>query len=104
MHGKLDVKHLVSDISLAPLEHQLITALVCYPTAIENALREYAPHILAAYLFELASAANEFYHALPVLQEEDKHKKALRVTLVTVVATTLYNGLDLLGIEAPEEM
>lgn len=90
--------------SLSSVEHRLISLTLRYPMILENALMERSPHILAAYLYEFASMANEFYHALPVLQEEDEHKRALRVILVTTSATTLQNGLNLLGIEAPEEM
>ena len=72
--------------------------------AIENALMERSPHILAAYLYELASITNEFYHMIPVLREEDEEKRMLRTMMVRAASTTLYNGLNLLGIEAPEEM
>lgn len=89
---------------LSSVEHRLIFFLTHYPAEIQKALENRSPHIIAFYLYELASVANEFYHALPVLQEEDKIKQALRLILVTVVAITLKNGLSLLGIEAPEEM
>lgn len=98
------VKHSMFDNRVASVEHRLMFALTRYPAEIEKTLEDRSPHILAAYLYLLAGLANEFYHALPVLQEEDKHKRAFRLVLVTVAATTLHNGLHLLGIEAPEEM
>lgn len=102
--GSLDDIKGINDVSIADVEHRLISLVLRYPTAIENALAGRSPHILAAYLYELASITNEFYHALPVLQEEDKRKRTVRIKLVTVAATTLHNGLNLLGIETPGEM
>jgi len=89
---------------ISNVEHRLISLILCYPMAIENALMERSPHILAAYLYELASITNEFYHMIPVLREEDEEKRMLRTMMVRAASTTLYNGLNLLGIEAPEEM
>lgn len=86
------------------LERQLAVLALRFPEAIEDALAIYSPHVLAAYLYDLAKIANEFYHSHPVMQEENEEKKNLRLTLITAVATTLKRGLYLLGIEAPEEM
>ncbi|OGZ47254.1 MAG: arginine--tRNA ligase [Candidatus Ryanbacteria bacterium RIFCSPHIGHO2_02_FULL_45_13b] len=89
---------------LEDLEHKLIVIVLRFPDAISEAITIRSPHVLAAYLYELASIANEFYHTVSVLQEKDEQKRALRAVIVTVTATTLHNGLELLGIEAPEEM
>lgn len=86
------------------VEHRLCTALLRLPEAIEDALAMWSPHILAAYLYNLAQVANEFYHACPVLQEDDEVVRAFRLALVNKTAITIKNGLHLLGIEAPEEM
>lgn len=102
--GAVSAEGAISNFQLADVEHRLISVIVRYPAAIENALMERSPHILAAYLYELASVVNEFYHTLPVLQEQDKRKQMLRIRVVTTATTTLKNGLNLLGIEAPEEM
>ncbi len=98
------VKHRMFDSWLTPVEHRLVSALLRYPAEIERSLTERSPHMLAAYLYELSSMANEFYHALPVLQEKDESVKSFRLKLVSATAITLKNGLNLLGIEAPEEM
>ncbi len=94
----------IASVQLSSIEHKLISLVLRYPTTIENALLDRSPHILAAYLYELASVVNEFYHARPVLQEKNEQMRALRIILVTVTANTLRNGLDLLGIATPEEM
>src|SRR3989338_5386125 len=98
-----DIKE-IKNVSLADVEHRLISLVLRYSLIIEHALQGCAPHILAAYLYELASVANEFYHALPVLQESDEQKRMLRIMIITATALTLKNGLYVLGIEAPEEM
>ena len=85
-------------------EHRLLASLLRLPEAIEDALEDFAPNILANYLYNLAKLANEFYHSHPVTQEPDRAKRELRIAIVAGVAATLKNGLGLLGISAPEEM
>lgn len=87
-----------------PQEQRVISLLADYPKRITDSLREYKPHILAQYLLQLGRAFNEFYHALPVIQETDKDKRQARLLLVDCTKTVLRNGLGLLGITAPDEM
>ncbi len=86
-----------------PTEKNIITQLVNFPEIIDDAAQNYRPHVLCHYLIELAQAFNEFYHACPVISEDTELMKA-RLQLVDAVRQVLENGLDLLGIEAPEEM
>ncbi|OHA09100.1 MAG: arginine--tRNA ligase [Candidatus Sungbacteria bacterium RIFCSPLOWO2_01_FULL_59_16] len=86
------------------VEHQLLVSTLRLPEAMEDALKDFAPNVLANYLYSLAKLANEFYHSHPVIQEPDAAKRKLRIAIVAGVATTLKNGLGLLGIAAPEEM
>ncbi len=88
----------------APSETRLVTLLAEYPQHVADALRQYKPHIVAQYLIQVGRAFNEFYHACPVLQEENKDKQLARVLLINCARTVLKNGLALLGIAAPEEM
>lgn len=102
---KLDKKWKVSkDAELDSLEHRLVSSLLRFPEAIEDALKDYTPNILANYLYGLAQLANEFYHSHPVIQEQDEAKRKARIALVSGVALTLTQGLNLLGISAPEKM
>ncbi len=94
----------LNSIPLEPLEHNILSTVMRFPEAIEDALKDYTPNTIANYLYALASITNEFYHSHPVLQEKDKEKKSFRLALVAKVAQTLYSGLDLLGIKAPDEM
>ena len=86
------------------LEHRLLAAVLRLPEAIEDSLADFAPNIIANYLYHLAKLANEFYHSHPVSQEPDAAKRNLRTELVQGVLLALSKGLDLLGIHAPEAM
>ncbi len=91
-------------IVLDPVERNLVAALLRFPEAIEDGLAIWSPHVLAAYLYDLAIRANELYHATPILAEADNEKKYFLLALVFAASTTLKKGLYLLGIDAPEEM
>lgn len=74
-----------------------------YPEIVERAGVEYAPNLIAGYLLELASRFNQFYAAEKIVEKSDTqspHKLALTVA----VAQVLKNGLQLLGITAPDQM
>lgn len=85
-------------------ERSLAVRLLCFPDAVKNAEKEYAPHIIAQYLFQLSQSANNFYHTHRVLDEADEEKKKLRILLVKAVTEVLKTGLYLLGIKAPDSM
>jgi arginyl-tRNA synthetase len=64
---------------------------------------ELEPHRLCGYLFELARAYSVFYEECPVLTAEPE-VRASRLGLCALTLDVLVQGLDLLGIEAPERM
>ncbi|MBI5347671.1 MAG: arginine--tRNA ligase, partial [Candidatus Aenigmarchaeota archaeon] len=67
----------------------------------EKAARDMKPHSVAAYLHELASMFNEYYHAEKVIGSPEE--KA-RLALVSAFAQVMRNGLSLLGITPLEAM
>ena len=91
--------HLLDD---APAQ-ELMRELSRYPEVVEAAGATLEPHLVAQYLRELANALHTWYHASPVLVEEAALRDA-RLTLALAVRQTLANGLDLLGVGAPESM
>ncbi|MFY9463230.1 MAG: arginine--tRNA ligase [Candidatus Sungiibacteriota bacterium] len=101
LNDKLQIN---DEMKLDAGERALALAILRLPEAITDALAIYSPHVLAGYLYDLAQIANEFYHSHPVMQEEDEQKKNLRIALVSAASATLKRGLNLLGIDAPEEM
>ena len=84
-------------------EKELIKLLAKFPEVIEQAGRDIKPHLIPAYLNELASLFNRFYMDHPVLKAEEGIREE-RLLLVLAVKQVLRNGLDVLGIEAPEKM
>lgn len=87
----------------SPEEQRLLVTLGRFKEQMERAAREYRPSYLARYLVELARDFNKFYHTCPVLTAPEEVKRA-RLLLIKGVQIVLRNGLELLGIEAPEEM
>ena len=65
---------------------------------------EYEPHQLCAYLFTLAQAFTSFYEASPILKESDEEVRAGRLALAQLTERVLVEGLDALGVRAPQQM
>ena len=86
-----------------PAERALALQLLAYPAAFADAIQSNAPHRLCTYLFELAQLFTSFYEHCPVMKSEGD-VRASRLALCDLTARTLSAGLDLLGIEAPEQM
>jgi len=68
---------------------------------VEKATNELMPHHICTYLYELAQKFNQFYEHNRVIGDD---REAVRLQLVNHYANTLKNGLNLLGITAPERM
>jgi len=84
-------------------EIKLIKTMLKFPESIANAARLREPHHVITYLNELASAFTSFYHDCRILGEEEKLAQA-RMELAKATQQVLRNGLDILGISAPEQM
>jgi arginyl-tRNA synthetase len=88
-------------MKLQASERGLVQKLGEYAEVISRAQKELLPHYICTYLYELAQEFNRFYENNQVVGDS---REAERVTLVERYATTLKNGLAILGIEAPERM
>ncbi len=88
-------------VDLQPDERLLVRKLTEYPEVIEKATVELMPHHICTYLYELAQEFNRFYEKNRVIGDD---REQLRRHLVEAYAGTLKNGLELLGISAPERM
>ena len=84
-------------------ELALLSRLMEYPEAVENAARDLSPHIIAFYLRELAADFHSYYNATRMLVDDEKVKRA-RLALGAAVRQVLRNGLALLGVSAPDKM
>lgn len=81
-------------------ERTLVIDLLELPDAVRGAVEQLAPHRIATYCYELASAFTAFYEKCPVLKSEGVQRE-LRLALVHATATVLAQSLSLLGIDAP---
>jgi len=89
---------------LALCEQELIYLLGLYEQKIEEACDQYAPSIIAQYIYDLAKQFNKLYNELSILNEENMDKKNLRLTLASLTGKTIKHGSSLLGIVSPERM
>ena len=86
-----------------PEEQTLIKELLDFPELIESAAESLEPHRLATYLLETARLAHVWYHKHHVLEQAEEITRA-RLVLARAAQVVLRNGLDILGISAPERM
>ena len=98
----------VSGAQLLPPESaeqkQLMLVLSRMSDALWTAYRDSAPNAVCAYIYELATAANKFYHDVKILTEPDEKKQASYAALIDLTRGVLETCIDLLGFSAPERM
>jgi arginyl-tRNA synthetase len=81
-----------------PAERRLALHLLRYAETVHLSARELAPHVVCAYLYELAGLFMSFYEACPVLKAEGEGERESRLALCLLTARTIAHGLSLLGI------
>ncbi len=84
-------------------EKELMVKLGRYPEVVRNAANNNEPHLVSNFLRELAGDFHTWYNAEKTLVEDTDLRNA-RLTLAEAIRQVLANGLDLLGVSAPEEM
>jgi arginyl-tRNA synthetase len=84
-------------------EQSLIKRLLDYPEMVRGAARAHEPHRVAFWLRELAGAFHPYYKNHRVIQD-DRRLTLARLALCAGVGGVIANGLDLLGVGAPETM
>ena len=84
-------------------EQQVLRLLMDYPAVVEDAARDFAPHLIAFYLKELAAAFHSYYNSNRFLVDDERVRLA-RLALVVSLRYVLRNGLRLLGVSAPAKM
>ncbi|MCG8516960.1 MAG: arginine--tRNA ligase [Pseudomonadales bacterium] len=84
-------------------EKELANQLARYPELIANSAATREPHHLTHYLRELAGQFHTYYNAHKALVEDVELRDA-RLSLYLAVRQVIANGLELLGVSAPEEM
>ena len=91
------------------LDGRLLRALAEFPRVVASAAELREPHRVARYLEDTAAVFNRWYDTkecrmLPQGDEPVTATNEARLVLVQAVRTVLANGLDLLGVSAPERM
>ena len=100
----------LSDVEQAQLsitdekERALAIKLLQFEEAVQVVGKDGTPHVLCAYLYELAGAFSSFYEHCPILNNDDQQVKLSRLKLALLTERTLKQGLDLLGIKTVEKM
>lgn len=86
-------------------EKTLSIKLLQFSEVLDQVEREALPHLLCTYLYEIASLYMSFYEACPILKEGiEPELRDSRLRLCHLVARTIKQGLDLLGIDVMERM
>lgn len=97
----------IAEMDLSALSDKNAQALIAriseFPETLSVAAKECAPHTLCFYLKDLAGDFHAFYNAERVLVEDEAVRNA-RLALLLAARQVLRNGLDLLGVSAPEKM
>lgn len=85
-------------------EAQLAARLLQFEETLTVVAREGTPHVMCAYLYDVAGLFSGFYEHCPILSAENNAVRNSRLKLAQLTAKTLKLGLDTLGIETVERM
>jgi arginyl-tRNA synthetase len=89
---------------LEPAERNLVKRLLELPDEVAEAAARRAPHRLTTYAHELASDFHAFYRDCRVVGAEPREREDFRLCLCEATKSVTARVLDLLGVEAPEQM
>lgn len=96
-----------ADADLSVLNEKAASALMArlseFPETLSLAAKDFAPHSLCFYLKDLAGDFHAFYNADRILVDDEATRNA-RLALLLATRQVLRNGLNLLGVSAPEKM
>ena len=98
----------VSELAASPAfnadEKEVLGIMLAFRETVEKAAADLRPHYIADYAIDLATAFSRFYTKNQVLNADSEENKINRLMIVSATMNTLRNTLNLMGIEAPEEM
>lgn len=94
----------LGSVVLNEKEMSLVQQLSGFGEVVKQAANEYNPSLIANYTYDLVKEYNQFYHDYSILHEEDEAKRNFRLILSANVAKIVRQGMELLGIEVPEQM
>ncbi|GAB7197706.1 arginine--tRNA ligase [Dickeya oryzae] len=85
-------------------EQALATRLLQFEETVTTVARDGTPHVMCAYLYDLAGLFSGFYENCPILNADNDITRQSRLKLAQLTAKTLKTGLDTLGIQTVEKM
>jgi arginyl-tRNA synthetase len=101
----IDPETVADPVKLAePAERALALRLLGFGAVVQQAGENAEPHLLAAFLFDAASAFTTFYEQCPVLNAPGEMVRDSRLALSALTLRVLVTGLGLLGIPVPDRM
>ncbi|ROL77259.1 arginine--tRNA ligase [Pseudomonas vranovensis] len=88
----------------APQEQDLAARLAQFGETLNNVAEKGTPHVLCAYLYDVAGLFSSFYENCPILAADTPEQQQSRLRLAALTGRTLKQGLELLGLETLERM
>ena len=85
-------------------EQTLLRTIYKFLEVVQQAGEKFAPNLICSFLFDLAQKYNVFYNKFSILKADSAQLVNFRLFLTLAVSQVLKNGLQLLGIEAPDRM
>ena len=99
------IEQLDGQISLHSEQEQALAGkLAQFAEVLGNVADKGEPHLLCAYLYDLAGLFSSFYEHCPILACEDPQQRSSRLRLAALCGRTLKQGLELLGLQPLERM
>ena len=89
---------------IADQEQALAAKLAQFGELLGNVAEKGTPHMLCAYLYDIAGLFSSFYENCPILSAESEATRDSRLRLAALTGRTLKQGLELLGLETLERM
>jgi len=91
-------------VELNAKEIRLVQLLDSYPQKVGEAAAAFSPAVIANYCYDLAKEFNQYYHDTTILKEPEQSVLAMRLALISTIASVLRKGMKILGIELPDRM
>jgi arginyl-tRNA synthetase len=100
----LDLSSAQWDLLTDETEIDVLRFINEYHGVVQSACERYSPHLLCAYVYDLAKRFSRMYQQCSVLRAETPELKLARAGLVCATGLVIQHGLALLGIETVERM
>lgn len=101
--GNFNIKDEISNFDLNEEEINIVRNIMRFTDVVIDASEKYEPYFITRYIVDLSKDFNKFYNAHKIITDDESTTKK-RLLISYGVKTVIKEGLDLLGIRAPEQM